>query len=97
VTIADGIRQIGANAFYACRKIAPIRLPETLETIGNYCFSRAAVTEMEFPSSVRNVGTGITGSCSRLTHVIIHQKEEESPFHGYNWAAGHEITVEFTG
>ncbi len=97
VTIADGIRQIGANAFYACRKIASIRLPETLETIGNYCFSRAAVTEMEFPSSVRNVGTGITGSCSRLTHVIIHQKEEESPFSGYNWAAGHEITVEFTG
>ena len=97
VTIEDGIRQIGANAFYSSRKIESIRLPQTLETIGSYCFFAAAVTELEFPSSVRTVGTGITRNCSRLTHVIIHQKEEESPFHGYNWAAGHEIAVEFTG
>ena len=97
VFLADGIRSIGAKAFYYCSQLKTVRLPETLETIGDNCFSFSAVSSLEFSSAVKRVGNGITMACYSLLHVIIHQNEEESPFSGYRWYANPNITVEFTG
>ena len=97
VFLADGIRSIGAKAFYYCSQLKNVRLPETLETIGDNCFSFSAVSSLEFSSAVKRVGNGITMACYSLLYVIIHQNEEESPFSGYRWYANPNITVEFTG
>ena len=97
VTIEDGIRQIGAKAFYNCVQLENIRLPDTLEEIGKNCFSNSIVRTLEFPAGVKSVGKRITSSCYNLTHVIIHQNEAESVFRNYEWLANPSITVEFTG
>ena len=97
VVIEDGIRRIGSRAFFDCELLSSIRLPETLEELGDICFYCTAVQELVFPSSVRTVGEGITADCFNLTHVIIHQNESESPFSGYDWYTDTDITVDFTG
>ena len=97
VYIEDGIRKIGNRAFYQCIFLSSVRLPETLEEFGNRCFVLTNLASLEIPASVRKTGSGIVANCSRLKEIIIHQKEEESPFSGYEWNNSQDIHVVFSG
>ena len=97
VTIEDGIRYIGAKAFYNCTQLESITLPATLEEIGKNCLSYSIIRTLEFPAGVKRVGKRITSACYHLTRIIIHQNEAESVFRNYEWLANPAVTVEFTG
>lgn len=67
VYVEDGITEIVKNAFSYCDEFETIRLPNTLETIGDFAFAYSGLTNFNFvPDSVTYIGnsafrsTGIT-------------------------------------
>ena len=97
VNISDGIVSIGDKAFYDCQSLTGIKLPGTLEEIGDSVFCFCSLQNLEIPSGVKKAGTDITAFCFRLKSIIINQKEEESPFSGYDWKTYTQTSVEFNG
>lgn len=67
VTVADGTETIGKDAFYYCRKLTGIQLPQSLATVGEYAFYECpGVKSLTIPDSVTSVGkyafSSFTGS-----------------------------------
>ena len=59
LTIPDGVKTIGARAFYNKSQIKKVSLPASLETIGNYAFNSCSkMTAIEFrgTSSLKTIG-----------------------------------------
>ncbi|GEM_PF-6156086 len=61
-TIPDGVRQIGAFAFYEAQ-IDAITFPNGLESIGKGAFSRCTLREIALPDSVKNIGDEAFSEC----------------------------------
>lgn len=57
------MKTIGKDAFYQCTNLAKINLPNGLEQIGVYCFAFSGLEEINFPTSVREVGAGAFCKC----------------------------------
>ena len=58
VYLSDSITTIPANTFTNCRYLVSVRLPQTLETIGNYAFQNVALDALILPASVYSIGGG---------------------------------------
>lgn len=65
----DGIKNIGASAFYQC-KLAVQELPESLETIGNSAFQNVtSVGFTKIPKNVKTIGQSAFASCTAITSL----------------------------
>ncbi len=63
---------IDQNAFYGCRELTSIEIPNTVKTIGDYAFCYCnGLTRIEIPNSVITIGEQAFFECSRLESVII--------------------------
>lgn len=51
-----GVKHLGKQCFWNCQSLTEIELPETLESIGEYCFDRAAIQHVLIPASVTSAG-----------------------------------------
>ena len=58
VTIGDGITSIGDYAFYSCRGLTELTLPNSVTSIGN-------------PNSVTSIGNSAFGGCSGLEKITV--------------------------
>lgn len=56
VRIADGITNIEAYAFFECKELLSISLPNTLKKIESFAFSDCGLTSITFPESLRSIG-----------------------------------------
>ncbi|MBR2909161.1 MAG: leucine-rich repeat domain-containing protein, partial [Clostridia bacterium] len=69
MNIHNNITDIGENAFYCCKGIGELVLPDSLKTIGNrafrYCQEITGV--LAIPNSVTSIGDWAFYSCSGLT------------------------------
>ena len=67
-----GLTSIGNNAFYYCKKLTTINIPNTVTSIGNYAFqSCTGLTTIVIPNSVTSIGLYAFSSCSGLTSLVI--------------------------
>ncbi len=72
VTIEEGVKNIGNNAFYNCRSLTSIKLPNSLITIGYWAFSYCSnLTSISIPSSVTTIGTNTFSYCSSLSSLRV--------------------------
>ena len=66
----DGVRHFAANTLpqmsLAGSPATEIRLPASLEAIGDGALAGAAITQIELPASVRSVGAGAFAGCKSL-------------------------------
>lgn len=63
---------IGDNAFYYCRNLVDIQLPNSIRTIGDDAFSYCRqLTELVIPDGVTTVGTRAFGYCTALKSIVI--------------------------
>jgi hypothetical protein len=65
--VPDGIRSIGASAFWNCTSIESVSMPEGLERIGGdsfYCCSN--LKTVNIPASVRTMGNDPFAGCQKL-------------------------------
>ena len=56
VVVPDTVEEIDYRAFYYCRDLTSIELPDTLKTLGNYALAFTDLTEIELPESLRMLG-----------------------------------------
>ena len=70
----DKVANIGNKAFYACRNLLSITIPEGVISIGDYAFYNCMQLEnIAIPQGVTSIGKGAFNSCYSLTSVTIPQ------------------------
>ena len=68
--LPDSLIAMETAAFYRDAKLSELKLNEGLQDIGNYSFSYAAISELEIPKSVTNIGRSSFAACENLDKVI---------------------------
>ena len=69
VIICDGIETI--SGFNGCNSITDIKIPKSVKTIGEKCFSYCGFSSFNIPNNVIAIGDYAFDSCGRLTNVTI--------------------------
>lgn len=74
----------GTGAFYGCKNLKQIDLPDTLMSIGDCAFSScSSLRELIIPNSVIEVGECIVSGCTSLEKIYVPFNEGELP-EGWN-------------
>ena len=68
LTVGEGVKEIGANAFKGSSNLASVSLPTTLTTIGDYAFNGTKLTELHI-DSVKSIGAGAFQGCTDLQKI----------------------------
>jgi hypothetical protein len=89
VTVNDtsySVVRIGDFAFYQCRELTQVIIPNTVKTIGQAAFNDCMfLTKVDIPNSVKSIGQNCFGSCSSLTSFVLNDsitKIEDHTFMG---------------
>lgn len=70
IVIPEGIKHIGAYAFYYFQNITSVKLPEGIESIGDYAFYNcSSLKSINIPESVKSIGTSAFRNCSSITEI----------------------------
>ena len=66
------VTSIGSDAFYYCRGLISVTIPESVTSIGDYAFSYCnSLTSIMIPEGVTSIGASAFSVCSGLTSVTI--------------------------
>ena len=69
ITFEGDVTTIGANAFFDCRSLASITIPEGVTTIvGDAFYSCTSLASITIPESVTELGADAFAHCSNLQH-----------------------------
>lgn len=67
-----GITSIRDHAFYGCRKLTSITIPDSVTSIADYAFSDcSSLTSITIPDSVTSIGNRAFYNCRSLTSVTM--------------------------
>ncbi|MBR3269335.1 MAG: leucine-rich repeat protein [Oscillospiraceae bacterium] len=77
VTVPDGVREIGARAFYNCSFLNYVHFPATVTMIGAFAFSCCDLRELHLPAQLRVIGKSAFADNSNLTEADIPDPTEE--------------------
>jgi hypothetical protein len=58
IVIPDSVTEIGINAFDGCKSLTRVVLPKSLKVIPNQCFMNTALTEINLPDTLEEIGGG---------------------------------------
>lgn len=66
------VASIGDNAFFKCRTLSSLTLPDSVTNIGDYAFSSCEfLRSITLPDSVTHIGTNPFVSCPQLTDFLV--------------------------
>ena len=66
----SAVEEIDARAFYGCKSLTNIALPDSLQSIGSYAFQDCyALLSVAIPSNVKRVETGLFQNCEWVAHI----------------------------
>lgn len=75
----DGVpvTEIGEDAFYPCRKLTSVTIPEGVTSLGDRAFFHCvALTSITIPDSVTEIGRSAFANCNSLTSVTLPDNVE---------------------
>ena len=73
-TYTSNANAIGDHAFYQCKQLISIKLPQSLTRILANAFSNSGLKEIDIPDKVVSLGGDAFAYCSQLTRVVIGAK-----------------------
>ena len=71
LTIPEGVEEIGASAFFACKNLTSISLPKSLKVLGKSVFYNCGLTSIEIPEGIKDLPYSAFQSCSKLESVTL--------------------------
>ncbi|WP_296930042.1 leucine-rich repeat domain-containing protein [Porphyromonas sp.] len=71
VTVPEGIKIIEPYAFLSCRWTAAVKLPSSVDSIGQTAFSDMRISEIEIPEQVRVIPKYCISDCAKLTKITL--------------------------
>ncbi len=72
LVLTDGVASIGDFAFFGCRRLENVSLPETLRSIGTRAFFYCSrLRSVELPDCVTELGENPFAHCSALENVVV--------------------------
>lgn len=75
VTVADGMYEIGSEAFHDCKYVTEVRMPESLEAINTSAFEGcSALEKIELPDNIDEIGMYAFEDCTSLKSVKLPAK-----------------------
>lgn len=77
VVLGDKVTSIGASAFSECKSLSDINIPKELSNIGDCAFSGTAITEFDFPDTLKMIGSHAFAVCTELSEAVIPEGVDE--------------------
>jgi hypothetical protein len=77
LVIAEGITYLRKEAFSNCKNLYIVTLPTTLNSLGDYAFSKTAIRTLNFPNGIKVLHSGVCSGCINLQSVILPDSLEE--------------------
>lgn len=71
IRLSNKVETLGDSCFWNCSSLAEINLPTSLKKIEPYAFWNTAITTIDIPESVSEIGLGAFNKCSQLEKVYI--------------------------
>ncbi len=65
------VTAIGDKAFYGCRYLERIDIPDTVKSIGKWAFAYTALTQIMIPKSVVSIGETAFEGCTNLKRILV--------------------------
>lgn len=66
-----GCTKFGDGAFEYCKQLRSIEIPDTVTTIGQYCFANTVLTELTIPPKVTKLGNSLVNNIRNLERVTL--------------------------
>lgn len=77
INIGYGITDIPSSAFYNCRRVSSIAIPDGVENIGKEAFHRCdSLKRIVIPKSVKKIEEGTFSGCNNLTEINFVEESE---------------------
>lgn len=73
----EGIKYIGNDAFKNCSKLIDLKIPSTIEGIGDSAFRETGIREFVLPVNVNKVPKDVCWACNNLEKVVLHENVDE--------------------
>ncbi len=73
VVICDGITNIGGMAFNNCVSLTSATIPNSVDTIGHFAFSKTRLTSLVIPTGVTTIHNDAFNRCTHLTSIKLPQ------------------------
>jgi hypothetical protein len=97
LTFPSTLESIGHRAFYYCKRLESVALPESLKVIGYGAFQSAGLTSVELPDSVERIGirafAGPPFENGPLTSVKLSASLKELPTAVFAWQGFNSIEL----
>ena len=76
ITFTDNPTEIPERAFYLCKSLTSIDLPQTVTSIGDYAFCDCGLTAIDLPAQLETLGDNAFTNCD-IKDVVIHENIRE--------------------
>lgn len=70
-TVPKDVTKIGDYAFSGCKNLVEIKLPDSVTSIGQWCFSKSSLKSIVIPDSVTEIGDAAFWECRALEKITI--------------------------
>ena len=82
------VTAIGNEAFFDCRNLATVVLPEGLIAIGNNAFNNISVSEIILPSTLKTISAGAFQNCWNVTTLVVPNGVETIGDYAFSYMYG---------
>ncbi|MDE6263401.1 MAG: leucine-rich repeat domain-containing protein, partial [Muribaculaceae bacterium] len=69
--IPNSVKEIGENAFYYCKNLKSLLIPNSVTSIGKLALAESGIESLIIPNSINQIGIQGLRSCKNLSDIVI--------------------------
>ena len=77
IELSSGITKIGQYAFFACKTLSSVTIPDTVTEIGENAFSSCGITEIVLPATLKVLSGTVFNTCKALEKIYYAGSETD--------------------